>query len=173
MTSFTSTTSYKATCLESHQTPDVRRFLISQELVGSFQHLQRKLVTVFPKLEKQKFSVFWSDNEGDDITVASDEDLLIALGEMRSSVCKLIVKMREHGGNGESMKVEDHSPDIPCPKKAYQEKGFLQNFLQQNDTSLQNNETLSGLFKGNNNFLHFLHILHFLHLFHFLHFLHL
>ena len=97
-------TSYKATCIEGDQTPEVRRFLVSQELVGNFQHLQRKLATVFPKLGQQNFSVFWRDSEGDDITIASDEDLLIALGEMEGSVCKLILKMRE-GGERE----EDHS----------------------------------------------------------------
>jgi len=112
-------TSYKATCIEGDQTPEVRRFLVSQELVGNFQHLQRKLTTVFPKLGQQNFSIFWRDSEGDDITIASDEDLLIALGEMEGSVCKLIVKMRE-GGERE----EDHS--------------------------LRNEETLSGVSRGNN-----------------------
>ena len=173
MISSTTSTSYKATCIEGHQTLDVRRFLLPQELVGSFQHLKKKLVTVFPKLDEQNFSVFWSDNEGDDITITSDEDLRIALGEMDASVCKLIVKIREQGESGESTHVDDHSVHIPCPKKAYQEKGFLQQIFQQKVTPLQNDETLMGLFRGNNNVLHFLHILHFLHLFHFLHFLHL
>merc|ERR1712013_584459 len=67
----------------------------------------------------QNFSIFWRDNEGDDITIASDEDLLIALGEMEGSVCKLIVKKREGGEREE-------------------------------DQSLRNEETLSGVSRGNN-----------------------
>jgi len=126
MTSSTYPNSFKATCVEGYQTPEVRRFLISQELVGNFQHLQRKLLTVFPKLGGQNFSVFWRDNEGDDITIASDEDLLIALGEMDGSVCKLIVKMREGVRSAESYSTHE------------------------GDHSLHNEETLSGVFRGNN-----------------------
>jgi len=126
----TNSTSYKVTCVCPDQSPEVRRFLVPQELFGNFKHLQGKLLSVFPKLGLNNFSLFWKDTEGDDITISSDEDLLIALGEMEGSVCKLIVKMKQGTGSEDSSSTSEE------------------------DESLHNGEPLSGVFSnyisGNN-----------------------
>jgi len=87
--------SYKVTIVKPfNQGTEVRRFLISQEICGNFSYLQGKLVAVFPKLKNNEFSIFWTDNEGDKITIASDEDLNIALAELDGPVYKITVKVK-------------------------------------------------------------------------------
>lgn len=85
--------SYKVTFVGPDQDAELRRFLVSQEAYGNFRNLQGKIMSVFPTLKN--FSVFWTDNEGDNVTITSDEDLTIALQEMDGPVYKLIVKQRE------------------------------------------------------------------------------
>ena len=89
------TISYKVTILGAYQDVEVRRFHVSQQVYGNFKHLQGKLLSVFPTLNMRNFSVFWKDNEGDDVTIESDEDLSIALAEMDGPVYKLTVRTRE------------------------------------------------------------------------------
>eukprot|EP00092_Neocalanus_flemingeri_P059099 GFUD01070550.1.p1 GENE.GFUD01070550.1~~GFUD01070550.1.p1 ORF type:complete len:322 (-),score=63.17 GFUD01070550.1:477-1442(-) len=88
--------SYKVTNIGEDQDVEVRRFLVSQEVevYGSFKHLQVKLLSIFPKLKMGNFSIFWTDNEGDEVTIASDDDLYIALAEMNGPVNKLTVRTK-------------------------------------------------------------------------------
>jgi len=73
---------------------ELRRFLVDKEVSSSFSYLQEKLCTVFPHLKQNDFSVSWTDEDGDLITIASDEELIIALTEQPGPLYKLVAKVK-------------------------------------------------------------------------------
>ncbi|XP_063838921.1 protein ref(2)P-like isoform X3 [Ostrinia nubilalis] len=77
--------------------PEVRRFGIEKTTVTSFHYLNAKLHDVFPGLKTKTYSVTWKDEEGDNITVSSDEELVTAL----STLC----------GNGNLIKLHVYVKD--------------------------------------------------------------
>ena len=64
----------------------------------TFDKFTAKLRQVFPQLQnsnnraKLLFDLSWTDHEGDNITISSDEDLTIALRQMKGLVYKINIK---------------------------------------------------------------------------------
>jgi sequestosome 1 len=71
---------------------EVRRFVVDQSASTSLTFLKEKLVSLFPaELRRADAKVSWRDEDGDDVTISSDEELIIALTEMKGPVYKLEV----------------------------------------------------------------------------------
>ncbi|CAF4789646.1 unnamed protein product [Pieris macdunnoughi] len=77
--------------------PEVRRFGIDKSVVTSFQYLNAKLQDIFPKLKGKTFSVLWKDEEGDDVMISSDDEIMIALTSMSDDLKKLYVYCKDPG----------------------------------------------------------------------------
>jgi len=73
---------------------EVRRFVVDRDVSTSFTYLQEKLCAVFPQLKQKTFSVSWTDEDGDSVTIGLDEELIIALTEMPGPVYKLVVNVK-------------------------------------------------------------------------------
>merc|ERR1711892_420105 len=73
---------------------EVRRFVVDKDVSTSFTCLQEKLCAVFPQLKLKIFSVSWTDEDGDTVTIAMDEELIIAHTEMPGPVYKLVVNVK-------------------------------------------------------------------------------
>ena len=71
-----------------------RRILVAADHAGSFHHLRRKILLVFPKLNIKTIIIAWKDEEGDDVLITSDEELAIARCEAKSEILKLNVTTR-------------------------------------------------------------------------------
>merc|ERR1711915_629300 len=95
------TVSYKVFLKDKENAEEVRRFVVDKDVSTSFTYLQEKLYTVFPQLKQKIFSVSWTDEDGDNVTIGMDEELIIALTEMSGPVYKLkvVVKNEEKFGN--------------------------------------------------------------------------
>ena len=78
----------------SDEAPEVRRFNVDKEVSTSLDYIQERLVTLFPRLRREDFVLAWTDGDGDEVIVGSDEELIIALTEMSGPVYKLAVKVR-------------------------------------------------------------------------------
>merc|ERR1712173_119020 len=89
------TVSFKIILKENGKDDELRRILVDRDVVTSFCYLQEKLCLVFPQLKQKNFSVQWTDQEGDVITITDDEQLGIAVTEMDGPVYKLFVKAKE------------------------------------------------------------------------------
>merc|ERR1712173_192 len=89
------TVSFKIILKENGKDDELRRILVDRDVVTSFCYLQEKLFLVFPQLKQKNFSVQWTDQEGDIITITDDEQLGIALAEMEGPVYKLFVKAKD------------------------------------------------------------------------------
>merc|ERR1711874_301978 len=57
-------------------------------------YIKEKLVNVFPVLAERIFSVSWTDEDGDVITIDTDEELILALTELAGPVYKLTATVR-------------------------------------------------------------------------------
>ena len=73
---------------------EVRRFVIDKNVSTSFDYLVGKLEMVFPSLKGAQYSVCWADADGDNVTITSDEELIIALTEMTGPLYKLTVSVK-------------------------------------------------------------------------------
>merc|ERR1711915_298098 len=88
------TVSYKVFLKDKENAEEVRRFVVDKDVSTSFTYLQEKLYTVFPQLKQKIFSVSWTDEDGDNVTIGMDEELIIALTEMPGPVYKLKVVVK-------------------------------------------------------------------------------
>ncbi|CAK1544557.1 unnamed protein product [Leptosia nina] len=80
---------------KENEKPEVRRFGIGRDVVSSFQYLNAKLQDIYPKLRGKHFTVSWKDEEGDDVTISSDDEIMIALTSMSDDLKKLYVHCKE------------------------------------------------------------------------------
>merc|ERR1711994_1028118 len=81
--------------LKNDNEQEVRRFVIDKNVSTSYEYLLEKLRVVFPQLQGAVFSVCWTDEDGDHVTITSDEELIIALTEMAGPLYKLTVAVRK------------------------------------------------------------------------------
>ncbi|KAL1458458.1 hypothetical protein WDU94_008610 [Cyamophila willieti] len=72
---------------------EVRRFSLDPDVATSFIYLKEKLRAIFPPVSlSQSFDIYWKDGDGDQVTIASDDELTIALTESRNEdVMKLYI----------------------------------------------------------------------------------
>merc|ERR1712047_160647 len=73
---------------------EVRRFVVDKEVSTSLVYIKEKLVSIFPVLADKIFSVSWTDEDGDSITIDTDEELILALTELPGPVYKLTATVR-------------------------------------------------------------------------------
>ena len=81
--------------LKNDNEQEVRRFVIDKNVSTSYDYLLEKLRVVFPQLQGSVFSVCWTDEDGDHVTITSDEELIIALTEMTGPLYKLTVNLKK------------------------------------------------------------------------------
>merc|ERR1711892_12798 len=100
---------------------EVRRFVVDKDVSTSFTYLQEKLCAVFPQLKLKIFSVSWTDEDGDTVTIATDEELIIALTEMPGPVYKLVVNVKSqkkeettNQANNDSRQESPIHPGVTC-----------------------------------------------------------
>ena len=74
---------------------EVRRFVVDKGVSTSLHKIREKLTSVFPKLEDLIFSVCWTDEEDDCVSIDTDEELVLALTQMTGPVYKLNIIVKE------------------------------------------------------------------------------
>ncbi|GAB6029266.1 Sequestosome-1 [Chamberlinius hualienensis] len=86
---------------EFHGKDEIRRFTLDTNVANSFTYLREKLIYLFPVLLRRPFSVLYKDEEGDFITVSSDEELITAcLTAAKNGLLRLNIKRkRDRGGS--------------------------------------------------------------------------
>merc|ERR1719264_2509573 len=82
--------------LKDPEGEETRRFVVDKdkEVSTSLIYIKEKLVSVFPVLAEKLFSVSWTDEDGDAITIDTDEELILALTELAGPVYKLTATVR-------------------------------------------------------------------------------
>merc|ERR1712127_138320 len=73
-----------------------RRFVVDRDVATSFTYLQEKLVSLFPgPLRRSNFVLSWVDEDGDNVTVGTDEELVLALTEMAGPTYKITCTIKD------------------------------------------------------------------------------
>ena len=113
------TVAYKVTLKEVNCDPEVRRFVVDRDVSTSYTYLYEKLATIFPTLRRKDFKLTWSDGDGDTVTIRSDDELVIALTEMKGPIYKMSVEveaaaakkvnLQEGESSGSNSDGEEHS----------------------------------------------------------------
>merc|ERR1712110_984956 len=70
---------------------EVRRFVVPQDCSTSMVYLKEKLRSIFGRQLENGMKITWRDEDGDDVCIESDEELVIALHEMTGPLYKLAV----------------------------------------------------------------------------------
>jgi len=113
--------SFKVSLNEKSQ---VRRFEVPQDCSTSYVYLKEKLRSVFGQelLGNSGFNISWQDHEGDIVTVETDEELLIALNELKGPVYKFNLvpskvystEFNDHQQQERQPRAEQLHPGIIC-----------------------------------------------------------
>ena len=74
---------------------EVRRFTVERDVSSSLAYLVEKLGSVFPELRRNPVHITWQDEDGDYVTIGSDDELMIALTEMAGPVYRLTVSPKQ------------------------------------------------------------------------------
>ena len=70
---------------------EVRRFVVPRNRCTSLVYLRAKFTSLFEKYLEKGMKVYWKDGDGDYVIIKSDEELAIAVGEMKNGIKKLFV----------------------------------------------------------------------------------
>merc|ERR1712198_773594 len=108
----TDTISFKVNLKEDEREDELRRILVKKDVSTSFSYLQEKLCLLFPNLKQKTFSINWTDEDGDIITITDDEQLAIALTEMKGPVYKFCVNVKSRKETKDN--IEDIHIGIIC-----------------------------------------------------------
>lgn len=74
------TLSFKCYLLANNgQDKEIRRFALESDIIGNFTYLKEKVRSVFPQLLRENFNILYVDEEGDKVTISSDDELVAAL----------------------------------------------------------------------------------------------
>ena len=58
-------------------------------------HPQEKLISIFPEiLQRAKFVLSWTDEDEDNVVIDTDEELVVALTEMKGPIYKIICTVK-------------------------------------------------------------------------------
>merc|ERR1712032_1247384 len=104
--------SFKVTLIQEDER-ETRRFVLNEDTATSFRNLQQKITSVFPTLDQREPVVSWLDDDGDEVRMANDEELKLALAAMPGPVVKLRVRLGGKKKESEHEAGELH-PGIVC-----------------------------------------------------------
>merc|ERR1711971_686281 len=91
--------SFKVT-LSKGEEQETRRFLVGQEVASSLIYLKQKIATIFPAFRRSEPVLSWVDQDGDEIVIASDEELEVALAALPGPVYKFRAKLADTRKDG-------------------------------------------------------------------------
>merc|ERR1712172_200743 len=108
--------SFKVTLIQEHE-QETRRFVLNEDTANSFVNIQQKLTSIFPALDQREPWVSWLDDDGDEVMIANDEELKLALAAMPGPVIKLRVRLggkRKKEGEQCQVGAGELHPGIVC-----------------------------------------------------------
>ena len=128
---------------------EVRRFEVDREASTSYKYLVSELRHIFTQLKNSSFSVGYFDEEGDEVTMATDRELATAFNQMTGPLYKFTINLRKEkkrkkgdssDSNTESDKKEedDHPSSVmedTDEKRRKKKKRAAQAFKEKRDAS--------------------------------------
>ena len=101
--------SFKVTLIQEDE-QETRRFVLDEKKATSFSNLQLKITSIFPALDQREPVVSWLDDDGDEVRMANDEELKLALAAKPAPVVKLRVRLGGKKEEGEQCQTAYRMP---------------------------------------------------------------
>jgi len=150
------TVSYKG-YLNINNDQEVRRFMVDKSAASSYDYLVEKIRTVFPSIRNKIVKISWVDEEGDNVVIANDEELMIALTEMPGPLYKVNVTVKDVQGGGNNVAAMDYDcmegeehPNVSCDGCEGPVRGYRYKCLVCPDYDLCAKCERKGLHSGHN-----------------------
>ncbi|KAF5284851.1 hypothetical protein FQR65_LT13403 [Abscondita terminalis] len=98
---------------------EIRRISVDASVATCYLFMKEKLETVFPNLRNAEYKITWKDIDGDEITIANDEDFITAFTELTHSkvkdlTIKIIKRRAEPASHANKMNEDIPQPVICC-----------------------------------------------------------
>lgn len=93
------TVNFKVYLCEPNKDQVVRRLSVDKDVSTNLLYLQNKLSDLFPVLKHKDNRITWTDEDGDVVTIGSDEELIIALTDMKGPLYKLTIYVSSKENN--------------------------------------------------------------------------
>ena len=118
-------------CLKQEMEKDeLRRFEVKRDASTSYKYLVSELRHIFTQLKNSSFSVGYFDEEGDEVTIATDRELATAFNQMIGPLYKLTINLKKEEDDHPSSVMEDTDE-----KRRKKKKRAAQAFKEKRDAS--------------------------------------
>merc|ERR1712002_908999 len=104
--------------------------------------IKTAVVDCFPELENQQHVLGWVDEEGDYVTMSSDEELKIALAEMKGNMLEVQVKTKQ-----EKKERDKKDLKLQLPKQYFASLRTAQQNLLGKRTAVHHKQTIEKMIK--------------------------
>lgn len=104
--------SLKIYLMEGKNIIEVRRFEVDHGVITNYDYIRERLKIAIPSLREKIFKLLWEDMDGDEVTISTDEELVIALSELKTDVCKFIVRLVEDNKCDDEAYIEANIPSF-------------------------------------------------------------
>jgi len=149
--------SFKVTLTEKDQEfskSQVRRFEVPQDCSTSYIYLKEKLRSLFgQELGNSGIKITWKDQDDDIVTIESDEELLIAMHEMKGPIYKFCIEPLKASTENEKErhhKAGELHPGVICDGCEGQVSGFRYKCMTCFDYDLCETCEIKGIHPGHN-----------------------
>lgn len=121
---------FKVTLLQedgpnSVPTPTIHRVTLNHEATLKLNRLKNKLSNQLPNLNSKTFELFWTDSDGDQVSIHNDSALAIAMSEMETDpVMKLTVKVQGLKPSVTASHIGSLHEDVKCNLCEKEIRGF-------------------------------------------------
>lgn len=105
--------------------PEVRRFVVDRNVVSSFAYLQAKIHDIFLKMKDKPFSISWKDEDGDNVKISCDEEVMTMLALASGPLIKLYVHVENGPKEGKDVPHRHHLFSMTFPPQP--EPAFVMN----------------------------------------------
>ncbi|XP_020383261.1 sequestosome-1 isoform X2 [Rhincodon typus] len=93
---------------------EIRRFAVDHGVSTSFEHLYKKVASVFQSLRSENFQMYYKDEEGDMIAFSSDDELMMALSFLKEGTFRIYIKDKKECKHGQEKGTGAVHPNIVC-----------------------------------------------------------
>uniref|UniRef100_UPI00398E433F sequestosome-1 n=1 Tax=Pristiophorus japonicus TaxID=55135 RepID=UPI00398E433F len=93
---------------------EIRRFTVDHGVSTSFDHLYKKVASVFQSLRSENFQMYYKDEEGDLIAFSTDDELVMALSFLQEGTFRVYIREKKECKHAQDKATGPIHPNVVC-----------------------------------------------------------